>query len=151
VTHVEPGEYSGPLITLRAGGRVLRGTPHHIVPARIDPQPGTWFVYLMWRADCGWRVEVSTTNDGKRWTLGQAASHCEASALRTAIELDYGFDSRDRNEIPAKELLNDRLLHPEFAHRWPASDADHIELVMFGADDSHTVGALPAGPRTATP
>ena len=39
--------------TVRAGGRELRGTPHHIVPARMTLDPGRWFVYLMWRADRG--------------------------------------------------------------------------------------------------
>ena len=33
VTHVHRSWYTGRLYTIRAGGQVLRGTPHHVVPA----------------------------------------------------------------------------------------------------------------------
>ena len=40
VTAVMPGHYTGPVIKVTAGGRALRGTPHHIVPARVVLRPG---------------------------------------------------------------------------------------------------------------
>ena len=34
----------------------LVATPHHLVPVRLVPTLGTYLVYLMWRADRGWRI-----------------------------------------------------------------------------------------------
>jgi DNA helicase-2/ATP-dependent DNA helicase PcrA len=59
VTAVMPGTYRGPLWRLRAGGRTLTGTPHHVVPARVVPLAERYFVYLMYRADRGYRVGVT--------------------------------------------------------------------------------------------
>jgi DNA helicase-2/ATP-dependent DNA helicase PcrA len=56
VREVVPGNYSGWIAEIHAGGRVLRGTPHHIVPARLTLAPDRWLVYLMYRADRGWRI-----------------------------------------------------------------------------------------------
>ena len=48
VTAVTPGRYAGPVVRVRAGGRELAGTPHHIVPApHRATRPDQWFVYLM--------------------------------------------------------------------------------------------------------
>jgi len=56
VAAVMQGHYSGPLWSVDVGGRTLRGTPYHIVPARIEPLPNSWFVYLMYREDRGYRI-----------------------------------------------------------------------------------------------
>ena len=56
VTVVHPGGVDRAGRAVRAGGRELTGTPHHIVPARMELDPGRWFVYLMWRADRGFRI-----------------------------------------------------------------------------------------------
>ena len=56
VARVRKSWYTGDLVTVRAGGVTLTGTPHHIVPARIGLEPGGHFVYLMRRYDRGYRV-----------------------------------------------------------------------------------------------
>jgi DNA helicase-2/ATP-dependent DNA helicase PcrA len=61
VTRVVEGRWSGPLVTVRAGGHVLRGTPHHVLFADTALPAGQWLVYLMHRSDRGWRVGVTTT------------------------------------------------------------------------------------------
>ena len=61
VARVMPGRYDGPVVTVRAGGRELRGTPHHIVPARTPVTAGGWLVYLMYRADRGYRIGRTTS------------------------------------------------------------------------------------------
>jgi DNA helicase-2/ATP-dependent DNA helicase PcrA len=60
VAHVQPGRYTGPLVTVTAGGRTLRGTPHHLLPARLAFDRGTSLVYLMHRADRGYRIGLTT-------------------------------------------------------------------------------------------
>ncbi|HSK96196.1 MAG TPA: UvrD-helicase domain-containing protein [Euzebyales bacterium] len=59
VTAVMPGAYHGPLWRVRAGGRTVTGTPHHVLPARVVPLDDRWFVYLMHRADRGYRIGVT--------------------------------------------------------------------------------------------
>jgi len=56
VTHVEPGRYDGRIVRITAAGRELSATPGHLVPMRLVPRDGTWLVYLMFRADRGWRI-----------------------------------------------------------------------------------------------
>jgi DNA helicase-2/ATP-dependent DNA helicase PcrA len=80
VTHVHRGRYAGRLYRITAGGHVLTGTPHHVVPADPALGPGRWLVYLMWRADRGYRIgqtmsersnSVGVRDHGGRVRLGQ--------------------------------------------------------------------------------
>ncbi len=50
------GWYDGPFVTVTAGSRMVRGTPHHLVPARLTLAAGSHVVYLMWRGDRGYRI-----------------------------------------------------------------------------------------------
>jgi DNA helicase-2/ATP-dependent DNA helicase PcrA len=61
VTVVKEGRAVGPLIEVRASGRVLRGTPHHLLPARTVLPAGGHLVYLMYRSDRGYRVGRTST------------------------------------------------------------------------------------------
>jgi DNA helicase-2/ATP-dependent DNA helicase PcrA len=67
VTVVRPGHYRGPIVVAEAGGHVLRGTPLHLVPTRLTVPVGQHLVYLMWRADRGYRIGrcKSIRSDGK--------------------------------------------------------------------------------------
>jgi DNA helicase-2/ATP-dependent DNA helicase PcrA len=56
IEHVHEGRYEGHLVRVRSGDGELVATPHHLVPARVVPTSGTYLVYLMWRADRGWRI-----------------------------------------------------------------------------------------------
>ena len=56
VTHVFTGRYDGDLVEVSVGGRTVRATPEHLVPMRLVPRDGTWLVYLMHRAEMGWRI-----------------------------------------------------------------------------------------------
>ena len=56
VTHVHEGRYDGRLVRVDVGGTTILATPGHLVPMRLVPQHDAWLVYLMYRADRGWRV-----------------------------------------------------------------------------------------------
>ena len=170
VTHVHRSEATGPMVTVRAGGRVLRGTPHHIVPARMELDPGRWIVYLMWRSDRGYRIgqTKSVRVDGrgqtqpgyvvrclqehadKLWILRVANTRAEASYWESYYAAHYGlptacfhgigrtlamdeellmqlFDELD-TEGPAKQLMENLLLHPEFPHHRPQGGARRQSL-----------------------
>ena len=69
VTHVKKGHFSGEMWRVRAGGKELRGTPHHIALARQVPLKGSYYVYLMYRHDRGYRVGYTKglrKGDGKK-------------------------------------------------------------------------------------
>src|SRR5437763_7717654 len=59
VTDVRPGRYMGRMYTARCGDHELRGTPHHIVLARPVLESGRFLVYLMYRADRGYRIGMT--------------------------------------------------------------------------------------------
>src|SRR5690606_30106602 len=84
VTAVKPGTYRGPLVRIEAeGGHVLRGTPHHVVPARIvdgadgDASP-RFGVVLTWSPGHGYLLCAGALAslrrmldpDGKAWLVG---------------------------------------------------------------------------------
>jgi DNA helicase-2/ATP-dependent DNA helicase PcrA len=59
IADVRSGRYAGRLYRVTAGGRALRGTPHHVVLARQVLDPGRFIVYLMYRSDRGWRIGLT--------------------------------------------------------------------------------------------
>ena len=111
VRHVQPGTYCGPVIKVTAGDVVVTGTPHHVVPATFDVPAGKHLVYLMHRADRGYRVgrtkSVRTTSRGDLgagfkvrkvqehgdalWVLRVCDSLAEAAYWEARFAADYGI------------------------------------------------------------
>ena len=147
VRRVMPGRYAGPMVTIRAGGRELRGTPHHLLPMRVDVEPGCSLVYLMYRADRGYRIGIDTWAelvdegvDAPAWVLRTCRSASEADYWASYFAAEYGLptapfaSSRGRHGMDdvalerlfrsidtvtrAKSLMDDLLLHPDFPHRF---------------------------------
>jgi len=56
VAHVHEGRYDGRLVRVETSGRAVTATPGHLVPMKLVPQQSSWLVYLMYRADRGWRI-----------------------------------------------------------------------------------------------
>ena len=111
VLHVKRGHYSGDLFKARAGGRTLRGTPHHMILARLTLQAGKYYVYLMYRADRGYRigltksvrsgdertqqhgflVRMNQEHADKLWILGVCDSLEEAAYQEALFAAKYGL------------------------------------------------------------
>ncbi|WP_027893511.1 UvrD-helicase domain-containing protein [Calidithermus chliarophilus] len=111
VGYVKRGSYRGPLWRVRAGGATLRGTPHHLVPVRMAPEAGSYFVYLMYRHDRGYRVGLTKSlrsNDAgleelgfkvrlnqergdKLWLLKVVPSYAEARYHEALFAARYGL------------------------------------------------------------
>ena len=66
--------YEGPLVRITTeSGRSLAATPHHVLPLVLAVPADHWFVYLMHRADRGYRIGVtmsSRSGSGKQNTAG---------------------------------------------------------------------------------
>ena len=131
VTAVKEGHYSGPMPVVLAGGEVLRGTPHHILPARMGVRDGAHFVYLMYRADRGYRVATAPSAGEHSWVLYQAVDANDAAVLVGSIEREMALLG---DEVVAKELLHDHLLHLDFPHF--SASGESVELSMFSAPTS---------------
>jgi DNA helicase-2/ATP-dependent DNA helicase PcrA len=175
VAAVKEGWYDGPVVVVTAGGRTLRATPHHLVPARLTLDAGQFVVYLMWRADRGYRIGrcmveeapecedpraavwllkvVDTIEQATHWEAYYAATYglptapfddpSEVMAFwlsRLFLELDTG--------VGAKQLIEDLLLHPDFAH----VTAPGVAVTMFGcsAGVEHSIEGSTAGGRFET-
>ena len=111
VTEARQGHWRGRLYTIRAGGRTVRGTPHHIVPADPDVPAGGHLVYLMYRADRGYRiglvkavrqdargqpdsglrVRANQEHADKMWILRTCSSRAEAGYWEAWLAASYGL------------------------------------------------------------
>jgi DNA helicase-2/ATP-dependent DNA helicase PcrA len=150
VTNVVPGRYRGRLYRVSAGGRVLRGTPHHIIPARVGTQPGRWFVYLMYREDRGYRIGITSqgadTPAATSWILRVCDSSSDARYWQALVAAQYGIPTAGFDEpwaqrlfmlldtrVPAKALMDDLDLRAGFPHVWsPPPSRPPVTLSMFG-------------------
>ena len=110
VTVKKEGSFDGHLVRVCVGARSIAATPHHLVPARLIPQPNRHFVYLMYRADRGWRIGRTTGERSSRgatehglvvrtnqehadaaWILKVCDSLAEAAYFEALFAADYGI------------------------------------------------------------
>jgi DNA helicase-2/ATP-dependent DNA helicase PcrA len=129
VTHVHEGQFDGHLVRVTTAERTLVATPHHIVPARLVPQPDRYFVYLMYRADRGWRVGRTigaravggTTQHGlvvrsnqehadAAWILKVCASVAEAAYFETYFSTEYGLPTVCFHSVGRSLAMDDAWL-----------------------------------------
>jgi DNA helicase-2/ATP-dependent DNA helicase PcrA len=111
VTFVKEGVHPGRMYRITAGGRTMEATPGHLL--FVDPmlEPGGWLVYLMHRADMGWRIGVTKTvrpnahgkpDFGARvrlnqergdalWILAVVDSRADASYWEAFYAAEYGL------------------------------------------------------------
>jgi DNA helicase-2/ATP-dependent DNA helicase PcrA len=148
VTAMKEGRYQGPMPVVVAGGEVLRGTPHHIVPARMGVREGAHFVYLMYRADRGYTVGASAEPDAVAWILTTCPTATQA--IEQVAELADRM-AENGPDVAAKQLLHDLDLHVEFPHVWGSKVS--VGLTMFdgasGGRPAHSVTS-PSGTAART-
>ncbi len=103
--------YRGTVVTVATkAGRTVRVTPEHICYARLQPKEGQWYVYLMYRADKGYRLGITrgirhpgkTEVNGlliranqeradKMWIILTTDSKAEAHYYEELLSLKYGI------------------------------------------------------------
>lgn len=130
VTAIKKGYFKGPLWYVRAGDRVIKGTPHHVLLARMVPLPNRYYVYLMYRADRGYRVGLTTgkrsndygreeigfkvrvaqENADKLWVLKATNTYEEAAYYEAFFAAKYGlptmvFHAQGRNLKVSDETI----------------------------------------------
>ncbi|MGD9702003.1 MAG: UvrD-helicase domain-containing protein [Acidimicrobiia bacterium] len=165
VAYVHTSEYGGPLVRVRAGDVTLAGTPHHLVPARATFTAGSHLVYLMHRADRGWRVgRANQEHADAVWILRVCESDAEAAFWEACYAADYGlptagFDGvgcdlamdetwlrrlydRIDTDTRAKWLMDELLLHPDFPHHRPQNERrrQSVDVTMFAGHGHGATG-----------
>ena len=111
VTFVKEGVHPGRMYRIIAGGRTIEATPAHLLFVDTMLDPGGWLVYLMHRADMGWRIGVTKTvrpnSDGKPdfgarvrlnqergdalWILAVVDTRADASYWEAFYAAEYGL------------------------------------------------------------
>ncbi len=130
VTVVKEGRSVGPLIEIRAGGRTLRGTPHHLVPASTALPVGGHLVSLMYRGDRGYRIGRTTTvraddrgrptpgfrvrvdqeHGDKLWILKCCDTIGEAVWWENWFAASYGLPTASFHGVGSKHAMGDSLI-----------------------------------------
>ena len=89
VTHIHAAPRSGVLYQVRmADGHVITGTEHHILPARLPQLVDKYYVYLMYRAEYGYRVGLTVSTRHTRRPLSGSGD----------VEENHGFLVRCNQE-----------------------------------------------------
>jgi DNA helicase-2/ATP-dependent DNA helicase PcrA len=135
VAKVVAGGYSGWTAEVHAGGRVLRGTPHHIIPARMTLNPDQWLVYLMYRADRGWRIgqtkSLRPDSSGRLdvgfrvradqehadaiWVLKVCSSRAETSYWEARYAAEYGLPTACFHGVGRRLSMDEEWLDKLYA------------------------------------
>ena len=138
VEHVQPGHHAGRLYSVTAGGRVVRGTPFHVLPADPVIEPDAEVVWL--ERDASGSVGVSVEGIGSdaadAWMLGVHGNRASAEREVARVEARLA-ELREElaPEVAAKELLFDLDLHPSYPHvarAAPPSAATSLEDIPLG-------------------
>jgi DNA helicase-2/ATP-dependent DNA helicase PcrA len=130
VTEVRHGNFHGTTYRVRTNGGEVVGTPHHIVLADPALPAGGWLVYLMERADRGFRVGLTKTvradsrgnpQQGIRvrlagehgdnlWVLRVCSTRAEASYWEAWFSAQYGLPTACFPSIGRDLVLDDEWL-----------------------------------------
>jgi DNA helicase II / ATP-dependent DNA helicase PcrA len=113
VERVKTKSYTGRVVEIKTeGGKILRATPNHIIFGKVNPLPDKHIVYLMYRADKGYRigrslgarsqargrsdvfglqVRCNQEHANKMWILKVCDSKSEAAYFETFYASKYGI------------------------------------------------------------
>ena len=154
VQHVKQGHYTGRMFEVSThSGAVLRGTPHHIVPADTSLPAEQWLVYLMNRTDRGWRVGLTKTvranSDGLEdvgfrvrvnqehadaiWVLKVCASRAEAAYWEAWYSATYGLPTALFHGVGRNLAMDEAWL----AKLWDSLDTDSAAKALLLDADLH--------------
>lgn len=124
-------EYEGPIIKIKtAKGHIIKGTPNHIGFAKINVSPDSYYVYLMYKKNLGYRigqtrgvrsrkgqlingmfVRLNQEHADKMWILRVCENKGEASYYENYFSAKYGipmvvFSDKGRNISMDQEMIN---------------------------------------------
>jgi DNA helicase-2/ATP-dependent DNA helicase PcrA len=105
-------KYQGPIINVKTeSGKELKLTPNHIMFSKLNPEPGVFYIYLMYKKELGYRigqtqgvrsfekgeikngliVRMNQENGDKAWILKVCNSREEAVYYETLYSTKYSI------------------------------------------------------------
>ena len=131
VDHVSKKHYHGPVIKITTRtGKVIKATPNHIGFARVNSNPGVYYVYLMYKRSMGYRigqtqgvrsrkgeivnglfVRLNGEHADKMWILKVCKDKAEAAYYEQLLSVNYGiptmvFHSAGRKLVIGQEYID---------------------------------------------
>jgi DNA helicase-2/ATP-dependent DNA helicase PcrA len=130
ITAFREGRYAGHTYRLHVGGRVIHGTPHHVLPADPTLEAGGYLVYLMERDDRGFRVgltkcvrsypgrvdeqgirvRVLQEHADRAWVLRLCANRGDAMYWEAYLAATYGLPTAMFHGVGRTLAMDDALL-----------------------------------------
>jgi DNA helicase-2/ATP-dependent DNA helicase PcrA len=139
ITHIQQGRFTGTLWCVRVGDGpdhpILRGTPHHILMARMVPLENRYYVYLMFREDRGYRIGITTgqrsndygkkeigfkvrvaqENADKLWVLKATDNYETAAYYEAYFAAKYGLPTLVFHGVGRKLSISDETIFKLFS------------------------------------
>ncbi len=159
--------YEGPVVKITTQkGKIIRGTPNHIGFAKINAQPGKYYVYLMYKKGLGFRigqtqevrsregeivnglfVRLNQEHGDKMWILKASSSKEETAFYEQLYSFKYGipttvFHNNGRGITLTQEYI-DAIFHEIDTEK--AAEALLRDLYMFEEYPHHMCNAVIRG------
>lgn len=125
-------KYHGAIVNIKTeNGKELKLTPNHIMFSKLNPDPGSFYIYLMYKKELGYTigqtqgfrsnakeeiknglaVKINQENGDKAWILRVCKSKEEATYYETLYSTKYGiptiaFHIRGRKTSLTQEAIN---------------------------------------------
>lgn len=132
IDFVNRTKYKGPIFNIKTkSGKNLKLTPNHIMFSKLNPEPGVYYVYLMYKKELGYRigqtqvvrsyekgkitngleVRMNQENGDKAWILEVCNTKEDACYYESLYAAKYGiptmvFHCRGRNMTFKQEYIN---------------------------------------------
>ncbi|HEV7722015.1 MAG TPA: UvrD-helicase domain-containing protein [Iamia sp.] len=146
VTEARAGRWAGRTYRVRAGGRALTGTPHHMVLARPTLSPDDHLVYLMERGDRGFRIGLTRAirmdsrgrpapglmvrsnqeHADKAWILKICRSRADAAYWEAFYAAEYGLPTALFHGLGRNLAFDEARLEKLFLDLDTRSRAKHL-------------------------
>lgn len=131
VDHVSKKPYQGPIIKVTTQtGKVIKATPNHMGFARVNSNPGVYYVYLMYKRGMGYRigqtqgvrsrkgeivnglfVRLNGEHADKMWILRVCKDKAEAAYYEQLLSVTYSiptmvFHTAGRKLVIGQDYIN---------------------------------------------
>lgn len=132
VDHIKRTEYNGKILNIKTKNeKSIKLTPNHIMFSKLNPEPGVYYVYLMYKRELGFRigqtqgvrsyekdkitnglqVRMNQENGDKAWILEVCTSKEDACYYESLYAAKYGiptmvFHCRGRNMTFKQDYIN---------------------------------------------
>lgn len=162
--------YKGPVVKITTeGGKIIKGTPNHIGFAKINAQPGSYYVYLMYKKGMGYRigqtqgvrsrvgeivnglfVRLNQEHGDKMWILNASDNKEETTFYEQFYSFKYGIPTTVFHNCGRGGTLSQSYINAIFRgiDTERAAEALLKDLFMFEEYPHHFCNAVIRGQST---